>query len=185
MRAQEVEDEAREMDGERGLSVLHVDLDSLLHEYNTPRFRIVHMKGQQYTAQNRLGRFSILPSCRPLTSAQLMFPFLTCAGNLTNCIPLCVLSTDRAGRDGRGRERLRDDCVEERECEPVVSDPFSAASNSLSISSDAQPVHTTHPHSQIAKSEERRRPNDAVIFPAAAALNVVGSHLRVSPKRNR
>ncbi|KAK2940206.1 hypothetical protein BLNAU_24885 [Blattamonas nauphoetae] len=115
MRAQEVEDEAREMDGERGLSVLHVDLDSLLHEYNTPRFRIVHMKGQQYTAQNRLGRFSILPSCRPLTSAQLMFPFLTCAGNLTNCIPLCVLSTDRAGRDGRGRERLRDDCVEERD----------------------------------------------------------------------
>ncbi|KAK2946383.1 hypothetical protein BLNAU_10643 [Blattamonas nauphoetae] len=90
-----------------------------------------------------------------------MFPFLTCAGNLTNCIPLCVLSTDRAGRDGRGRERLRDDCVEERECEPVVSDPFSAASNSLSISSDAQPVHTTHPHSQIAKSEERRRP----VFP--------------------
>ncbi|KAK2956163.1 hypothetical protein BLNAU_8943 [Blattamonas nauphoetae] len=175
MRAQEVEDEAREMDGERGLSVLHVDLDSLLHEYNTPRFRIVHMKGQQYTAQNRLGRFFHTPVLSPADVSPVDVSILD----------LCRKSDELAGRDGRGRERLRDDCVEERECEPVVSDPFSAASNSLSISSDAQPVHTTHPHSQIAKSEERRRPNDAVIFPAAAALNVVGSHLRVSPKRNR
>ncbi|KAK2959313.1 hypothetical protein BLNAU_5622 [Blattamonas nauphoetae] len=65
LKAQEEEYEAREREGERALSALQADLDSLLSECNILRLRIVQTKGQQHAAQNKLGRLHLTPFLSP------------------------------------------------------------------------------------------------------------------------
>ncbi|KAK2952489.1 putative 3'5'-cyclic nucleotide phosphodiesterase [Blattamonas nauphoetae] len=70
LKGQEEEYEAREKEGERALSALQADLDSLLSEYNTLQHRIVQTKGQQHAAQNKLGRLHHTPFPSPADVTQ-------------------------------------------------------------------------------------------------------------------